>query len=245
MVPFDEGATGHVHGATMSCAPPSAAAAPRQVGMGRPVARRPRPPPRAAWERGGTTAAPPRGPPPRAAPPGALLVGGPGPADTRPHPPRAGGRGEAVEARAVVPQDLALRLARKGEPQELVDRVRELRVRVGEVGRERHVVVAELGHVVARGLLVGLDRDEAVLAEDLLRVARERDLVAADVVLVLVLEAVDEPGRPGAVRLEEPHAPARGAGSGPLRAASPGNRAPPGYRESSAPRGCAPARDTA
>src|SRR5262249_57447198 len=83
---------------------------------------------------------------------------------------------ELVEPRAVVPEDLALRLLRRiRQLEESVDRVRVARVVVRPVGRHDEIVVADLGHHVLRQLLFGLDGDEALAPEQL---RRERVLPA-------------------------------------------------------------------
>jgi hypothetical protein len=67
--------------------------------------------------------------------------------------------------------------------EEAVDRVREPRIVVRPVGREHQVVVPQLGHDVLGQLLLRLDRDEALAAEELgwLGVLLEQLVVAVPV----------------------------------------------------------------
>src|SRR3989442_7068275 len=76
---------------------------------------------------------------------------------------------DAVQPRAVVPENLALALLRERQLQEEVRRLGEVRVRMRVVRREDEVVVAELLDHVLDLVLVDVDADEALAAEVLAR----------------------------------------------------------------------------
>src|SRR5882724_6432350 len=69
---------------------------------------------------------------------------------------------KSVVSGAVVPQDLSLALLGDRQRQERLDRPRELRVAVREVGREEGPVVTDRVYVVSLRLLVVLRRHEAL-----------------------------------------------------------------------------------
>jgi hypothetical protein len=95
---------------------------------------------------------------------------------------------------------------------EAINRVRIPGIVVGPVGREHQVVVAQLGHDVLRQLLLRLDRDEALAAEEVggLRVLLEQRVVAPG--LPSIVERPEPPREPAAVALEERRPEAREAG---------------------------------
>src|SRR2546422_9590097 len=79
-------------------------------------------------------------------------------------PPTSSGR-QPVVGGAVVPEDLALALIRDRQLEERLDRARELRVTVREVGGEDDPVVADRVADVLHRLLVALDRHGALALE--------------------------------------------------------------------------------
>src|SRR5262245_58642927 len=111
--------------------------------------------------------------------------------------------------RAVGPENLARALLGDREPQERLDRPRELRVAVGKVRREDDAIVADRVDHVLHGLLVALDRHEALALEILAR--RHRELARVDVAqpLPVLVHAPEQERHPAAVALEERHAQPR------------------------------------
>src|SRR5262245_41054056 len=118
---------------------------------------------------------------------------------------------DLVEPAPVLAQDARLRLLGDRELREGLDRVGELRISVRVVGGEDEVRVAEPLDVLTRRLLVGLDGEEAAAPEVLARLHREVARLEPADPLVMLVEAVEEPGSPAAVALEQRHAEPREA----------------------------------
>src|SRR5256886_8427976 len=110
---------------------------------------------------------------------------------------------DAVQPRAVVPENLALALLRERQLQEEVRRLGEVRVRMRVVRREDEVVVAELLDHVLDLVLVDVDADEALAAEVLAPQRLELRRLPALRHLPVLVEPPAEPGQPAAVALQE------------------------------------------
>src|SRR3989449_11267237 len=123
-------------------------------------------------------------------------------------PPTSSGR-QPVVGGAVVPEDLALALIRDRQLEERLDRARELRVTVREVGGEDDPVVADRVDDVLHRLLVALDRHEALALEVL--AGRHRQVAGVDVAdpLPVLVHAPEQEGHPATVAFEEGHAQPR------------------------------------
>src|SRR5215813_13475699 len=113
---------------------------------------------------------------------------------------------KAVVGRAVVPEDLPLALLRDRQPEERLDRPRELRIAVRKIGGEDDAIVADRVDDVLHRLLVALDRDEALALEVL--AGRHRELLGVDVTqpLPVLVHAPEQERHPAAVAFEEGHA---------------------------------------
>src|SRR5213593_3761365 len=120
-------------------------------------------------------------------------------------PPTSSGR-QSVVGGAVVPEDLALALVRDRQLEERLDRARELRVTVREVGGEDDPVVADGVDDVLHRLLVALDRHEALALEVLAGGHREVARVDVAEPLPVLVHAPEQEEHPAAVALEEGHA---------------------------------------
>src|SRR5436190_3095479 len=114
-----------------------------------------------------------------------------------------GGRGDVVEARAVLPQDLAADLRTERQAEEFVHRVGKRAVGMRIVGRDDEVVGAHLVHDVDRRLLVHVERDVALTLEVFARQHRELVLAARAELLPLVVEPPEPPVEPAGGALEE------------------------------------------
>src|SRR5439155_819297 len=111
--------------------------------------------------------------------------------------------GDAVEPRAVVPEDLAAHLVAERQTEELLHRLRKRAVGVRIVGRDHEVVGAHLLDDVDRRLLVHVERDVALALEVLARQHRELVLAAGAELLPLVVEAPQPPVEPAGGAFEK------------------------------------------
>src|SRR5262245_4070121 len=113
---------------------------------------------------------------------------------------RGGGPGDAVEARAVVPQYFSPLVVVQLQAEELLDRLGERAVGVRIVARHHEVLGAHLLDDVHRRLLVHVERDVALALEVLARRHLQLVLAAGPELLPLVVEPpqppVQPPGRP-------------------------------------------------
>src|SRR5215475_11944186 len=112
---------------------------------------------------------------------------------------------KAVVGGAVVPEDLALALLRNRQPEERLDRPRELRISVRKIGGEDDAIVADRVDDVLHRLLVALDRHEALALEVL--AGRHRELLGVDVAepLPVLVHAPEQERHPAAVAFQERH----------------------------------------
>src|SRR5262249_44302620 len=111
---------------------------------------------------------------------------------------------QVVEPRAVVPQDLRLRLVRHAlERDELLDRVWEQPVRVRIVGRDDDRVVADRLHDLAQHLLVRVGRHVALTVEVLAGQRADLHLGSGAELLPRFIESPEPPRKPPAGALEE------------------------------------------
>src|SRR5205823_2344490 len=119
-------------------------------------------------------------------------------------------RGERVEARAVVPEDLRLRLrAHAFERDELVDGLGEQSVGVWVVGRDDDVVVTDRLHHLPEHPLVGVGGDVALPVEVLAREPADLHLGTGAELLPRFVQTPEPPGQPAARALEKRAAQAR------------------------------------
>src|SRR5215470_20067848 len=100
---------------------------------------------------------------------------------------RGGRLVDLVEARAIVPEDLATDLGAERQTEELLHCLGKRAVGVRIVGRDHEVVRAHLVDDVDRRLLVHIERDVALPPEVLARRHRELMLAARTELLPLVV----------------------------------------------------------
>src|SRR2546428_1795444 len=113
------------------------------------------------------------------------------------------GLGDVVEARAVVPEDLAAHIVAEWQPEELLHRLGKRAVGVRIVGRANEVLGAHFVADVDRRLLVHVERDVALALEVFARRHRQLVLAAGAELLPLVVEPPQPPVEPAGGAFEK------------------------------------------
>src|SRR3989475_7781797 len=118
---------------------------------------------------------------------------------------RQGGcrRLDVVEARAIVPEDLAANLVAERQPEELLHRLGERAVGMGIVGRDHEVAGSHLVDDIDRRLFVHIEGDVALALEVFARQHRQLMLAAGPELLPLVIEPPQPPAEPSGGAFEE------------------------------------------
>src|SRR5262249_28739132 len=120
---------------------------------------------------------------------------------------RSSRAGDAIQARAVVPQYLAPLLVLQRQAEELLYRLGECAVGVRVIARHNEIFRAHLVDDVDGRLFVDIERDVALALEIFARGHRQLELAARPELLPLVVEPPQPPVHPARRPLEEraPH----------------------------------------